>query len=149
MKSSIYFLVLLTTLFCAKSAKTAGSGVRKTYLLQYFAKVNWYDAFLNCQRNGLRLATINSADEEKTLIKIVEKAGMKNNHFWISAADLAKEGRFSWYSTGDLVTYKNFRKSQPDNYRGNEHCVQFSNIYAWNDVRCNALAYFICEKAMK
>lgn len=75
-------------------------------------------------------------------------SGLKNEHFWLSATDLGHEGRFAWYSTGELVEYSNFRASQPDNWNKKEHCIEFSYFGLWNDVSCDLLNYYVCEKLL-
>lgn len=77
-------------------------------------------------------------------MQIVSIALTKEN-FWLSGADLGHEGRFSWYSTGDLFEYRNFRTTQPDNHNKKEHCIEFSYYGAWNDVPCDSNYYYICE----
>lgn len=71
---------------------------------------------------------------------------MKGERFWTSGADLALEGQFSWYSTGKLFEYTNFRTAQPDNYENKEQCIEFSNDAKWNDNSCSTPLYFICER---
>lgn len=74
-------------------------------------------------------------------------SGLTKEKFWISGADVADEGRFSWYSSGTLFTFTDWAINQPDNKNGNEHCVELWADYnhQWNDNVCDALLHFICE----
>lgn len=94
----------------------------------------------------MRLATIYSQSEEEELKNVVERAGLQKERFWISGSDLGHEGRFSWFSTGDPLEYKNYKVAQPDNFKGLEHCLDFNFTYGWNDAVCSTKLYFICER---
>lgn len=39
-----------------------------------------------------------------------------------------------------------FRSGEPDNTNGNEQCVCVKQDGLWNDCKCSARRYFICEK---
>ncbi len=51
---------------------------------------SWYDADTHCKRYGMRLATVNDADEGAFL-----KASM-GDHSWLGGSDAAKEGTWAW-----------------------------------------------------
>ncbi|XP_072181990.1 alpha-N-acetylgalactosamine-specific lectin-like [Diadema setosum] len=69
---------------------------------------------------------------------------------WIGINDIAEEGEFVW-SDGSNASYQNWRPNQPDNYRGQEDCVQIGLAHVsrneWNDIDCNSdtIRHFICK----
>lgn len=51
-----------------------------------------------------------------------------------------------WSASNRLFTYTNFENKQPDNYKGEEHCVEVRyRGLKWNDLDCSDEHYFICR----
>lgn len=77
--------------------------------------------------------------------------------FWISATDLAEEGRYTWFSTGETVRFFRWSYDQPvrsleyivpEGYDNIEDCVQLKTQESsrnWATVNCTTPSYFICE----
>jgi Lectin C-type domain len=79
-------------------------------------------------------------------------AGNATEDFWMSGTDLGTEGHFYWASTGHpFGLFSDWMNKMPDNFRNNEHCVQFhyslrnDEGLKWNDNNCNREYKFICE----
>lgn len=102
--------------------------------------LNWFSAADTCRQMGGQLATIRSRNE---LSLIVPKLKW-NSAYWLSLNDLSKEGEFISSVSGKPAPFLNWRKGQPDNYNGKEHCVQLINHYIY-DCSCNDKRRFICE----
>lgn len=73
---------------------------------------------------------------------------MTNSNFWIAGNDLATQGRFHWFTSGEIFRYTNWAAGEPSNYNGSEHCVELHDVkqQKWNDRICTYLNYYICEK---
>lgn len=63
---------------------------------------------------------------------------------WIGLTDLEEENVFVW-TDGSHVNYTKFEKSQPDNNKGQEHCIHMKANGKWNDYPCFGTAFFICK----
>ncbi|VEN62945.1 unnamed protein product [Callosobruchus maculatus] len=98
----------------------------------------------------MKLVSIQSNEESENLI-----AGLRsfletseNVRFWTSGRKYGNNWR--WESTGLPTHYTNWAKGEPNNSGGNETCIEvFFNSAAktleWNDKKCEAANYFICE----
>ncbi|GFN96775.1 C-type lectin [Plakobranchus ocellatus] len=58
--------------------------------------------------------------------------------------DLGSEGHFYNYNDKKPAAYLKWRRHQPDNWAGKEHCVNLS-YYGLNDIDCRGTARYICE----
>ena len=54
----------------------------------------------------------------------------------IGLSDYCNEGEFTWKSDGSSLEYTNWRENEPNDYQGNEDCVQLDHNSQWNDLRC-------------
>ena len=54
---------------------------------------------------------------------------------------------FRYYSDGKPIEYEYWRKTDPNNYNNNEHCVlaQGNQELRWYDVICNIQGNIICQ----
>ena len=71
------------------------------------------------------------------------------SRFWLGASDQLAEGHWFWWD-GSRMTYKNFLPRQPDNYRGNQDCLEmWISFYIgrgyWNDYPCSVRQPFLCQ----
>lgn len=124
------------------------------YLISNFT-ANWHGATEYCFSIGMRLAIIESEEENDKVIAMAKSSkNYKADDFslWLGASDLAKEGKFRWHATGMPIRYKeSFRPGQPDDDQRQEDCLVLVNNPAkgwnwhWNDVRCDIPFYFLCE----
>ena len=55
---------------------------------------------------------------------------------------------FRWTESNQIVNYTNWSPSNPDNYEGNEGCVEVHQDGFWNDLICNTRIPYICEKKL-
>ncbi|GFO16359.1 C-type lectin 2 [Plakobranchus ocellatus] len=58
--------------------------------------------------------------------------------------DLGSEGRFYNFNDKKPAGYLRWRRRQPDNWKGNEHCVHIT-IWGLNDIGCDGIGRYICE----
>ena len=55
---------------------------------------------------------------------------------------------FIWTGSGKLLEYTNWKENEPNNYGGNEECMEVRENGEWNDVRCSMALPYICEKIL-
>ncbi len=101
---------------------------------------SWANANQTCLDNGGYLACINSQEENAFLASILTLQSA-----WIGLGDPDKDGEFTW-GCGDPLTYTNWYPGQPNNYAGNQDCVEMLNNGQWNDQYPYYLLEFIMEK---
>ncbi|XP_022109148.1 macrophage mannose receptor 1-like [Acanthaster planci] len=114
-------------------------------------KLTWNQARTFCQEqtddSQGDLASYHSSDEEQYLINSFLAQSPDNLYgYWVGLNDQANEGGFQW-SDGSPVEYENWGPGEPNNYDGNENCVEvFLNPgRGWNDIICEAQRHWICE----
>ncbi|XP_039443833.1 perlucin-like [Culex pipiens pallens] len=115
-------------------------------------QVTFFEAWHQCASIGLRLASVNSAEDDAAL-KLALRAADSNEvgPWWIAGTDLGKTGYFVWITTmkplGYRTGYSNFAPGQPDNANGVEHCVEagWRSGTTWNDRNCDAKRRYVCE----
>ncbi|XP_063417277.1 perlucin-like [Mytilus trossulus] len=103
----------------------------------------WTDAKISCEADEGMLVEVDSKCEND-FIKM--SASMPN--YWLGGTDQQKEGVWIWSHSQNVVTFSDWDKEQPDNYNGNEHCLElwhYNGLY-WNDYPCHELRRFVCEK---
>ncbi|XP_048870665.1 CD209 antigen-like protein E [Brienomyrus brachyistius] len=116
----------------------------------YFSteKKNWSDSRQACMRSGADLAIISSREEQVFLEGLY-------GQFWIGLSDIESEGSWKWVDGTTIPIEKGFWRAnppQPDNYKGNEDCVEFSAVHSvpfltWNDRPCEDNIKWVCESA--
>ena len=127
-----------------KEASREGHG----YLF-YSTRLPWTEARKVCLAQGFDLVTVDDALEDTWLKQQVPTGRTA----WIGFNDRAKEGTWSW-SDGSQVGYQNWRRYEPNNSGGNEHCA-VNNAPAtssatgggWNDIPCTEYVSYVCERA--
>ncbi|XP_070537638.1 perlucin-like protein [Ptychodera flava] len=104
----------------------------------------WHQAITQCKLHGGTLATIDDAVEDAFIGAFSYR---QKSTMWIGLNDRAIEGIWKWYS-GSKVEYFNWAARQPDNWRGNEDCVEIWDREKglWNDRKCTEKRGYICKK---
>lgn len=110
------------------------------YLL---SESTWRDAEAQAVKLGGHLATIRSKAEQDWIINTFYGwGGSTNRSLWIGLNDSQTEGRFVWTS-GEPVTYTNWRTGEPDNADGKENYAEMvidgerrgqPDFGQWNDL---------------
>ena len=90
----------------------------------------WAEAQAEAESLGGNLVTINDIIEQQW---ISQTFGTEET-FWIGLNDSDNEGEFVW-SSGEDVTYTNWRANQPDNYNNREDftLINWNGDPRWND----------------
>ncbi|XP_063417249.1 perlucin-like [Mytilus trossulus] len=103
----------------------------------------WTDAKIACEAEEGMLVEVDSKCENEFV-----KMSASESQYWLGGTDEQEEGVWIWSHSQNLITFTDWKKGQPNNLRGNEHCLSLREVsgYAWNDDRCHTLRPFICEK---
>ena len=101
---------------------------------------SWVEARSSCQVWGGDLVEITTPEENELIGAEVDGS------VWIGANDRQNEGEMVWAS-GDPVEYATWAPSQPDNFQGQENCVERrAPDGLWNDAPCEGAKGAVCER---
>ncbi|XP_061387554.1 lectin subunit alpha-like [Musca vetustissima] len=132
------------------------TNIYKTSKYKYFIeprqKFTWSQALEECKKKKMNLATIDSKERADDLKIVLNEAfGYEKKRIprlYIGANDLDEFREFVWIAKGDIFSYTNWEKGEPNNYKKlNERCVHigFHGDDKWNDINCNRKYGFICD----
>ena len=116
------------------------------YMFKFRLRLSWTQAVQRCRQYGADLISIHSTAEQKFVMDKAIKAGFSRS-LWIGLGDRNVEGGYVW-SDGSPVQYTNWYNNEPNNYYGQEDCVEAylsRNSKNWNDQTCEQLRYFGCK----
>ena len=106
--------------------------------------MTWENAKMWCEEMGRNshLVKIETKEENDFLV-----GNFSGYNSWIGANDIEKEGSFRW-TDGSPLIFTDWGQDEPNNSGGGEDCA---HIYIlknnmWNDARCTAKFFFICER---
>uniref|UniRef100_A0A3B3RBZ0 C-type lectin domain-containing protein n=1 Tax=Paramormyrops kingsleyae TaxID=1676925 RepID=A0A3B3RBZ0_9TELE len=110
----------------------------------------WSDSRQACMQIGADLAIISSREEQDFFEG-------QSGDFWIGLSDREREGTWKWVDGTTIPVEKGYWRAnpqQPDNYGGNEDCVEFNTVHSvpfqrWNDRPCDDNIKWICESVPK
>ncbi|XP_022088561.1 lymphocyte antigen 75-like [Acanthaster planci] len=104
---------------------------------------DWDEANRVCTNFGGHLASFHHPDEEAFLVKNL-KLNLKRR-FWIGLNDQRNEGGYRW-SDGTPVQYTNWAPGEPNDYGGQEECVETDlKGGKWNDLFCWYKRNYLCS----
>ncbi|KAF1382913.1 hypothetical protein PFLUV_G00148760 [Perca fluviatilis] len=133
-----------------KQKKMCPAGWRmfsSSFYLLSAEKGSWEKGRQDCRERGADLVVIESSEEQTFLSEFIKKDTL----YWIGLTDRDEEGTWKWVD-GTPLTLKNWRTEQPDNGLGDpqwgeEDCAHIGPYTAeWNDMSCEKVMYWICEK---
>lgn len=102
---------------------------------------SWASARSSCEDWGGELVEITTPEENELLTAQVEGST------WIGANDLQNEGEMVWAS-GAPVDYATWAPAQPDDFEGQEDCVERrAPDGLWNDAPCEGAKRAVCERS--
>ncbi|WKY06621.1 hypothetical protein Q1695_006644 [Nippostrongylus brasiliensis] len=125
--------------------------------LVFIEEITQPEAKRRCQEKGGQLATIHSKEENDLLYSLSKDPSVTTAtyraYIWIGLEKI--DGKFQWLD-GSPVDYTNWGPGEPNNYRGEESCTQFSQLTlsygsmdprGWNDYYCfEEIRGYACEK---
>lgn len=102
---------------------------------------SWVDARSSCLDWGGDLVEITTPEENALITAEVDGS------VWIGANDRQNEGEMVWGS-GAPVEYATWAPAQPDNFQGQENCVESrAPDGLWNDAPCGGAKGAVCERS--
>ncbi|XP_051256194.1 ladderlectin isoform X2 [Dicentrarchus labrax] len=113
----------------------------------YPRPTTWAKAEKNCQSLGANLASVQNIQEYHEIQRLITAASYQSKEAWLGGSDAQEERLWLW-SDGSPFSYLNWCNGQPDNYRGQQHCLQmnFGADKCWDDVGCGVPRPFVCAK---
>ncbi|XP_071949944.1 asialoglycoprotein receptor 2-like [Antedon mediterranea] len=111
---------------------------------KYFAKsLTWEQAQSHCNALNSDLVVINNKQENSFVRKLIVAKSA-----WIGMKKLSKDSYFSWVGVpNSCSSYEYFQSGQPNNYGGNQNCVEMlKSSSCWTDRECSTRLCHVCEK---
>ncbi|XP_030608957.1 type-2 ice-structuring protein-like [Archocentrus centrarchus] len=110
--------------------------------------MTWDKAEKNCVSLGGHLASVHNAMEYCRLQRLILSATHEEKT-WIGGSDVKKENYWFW-SDGTTFHFNNWCPGEPDNYRGQQHCLQmnYGDSKCWDDLSCYDELPSVCAKNM-
>uniref|UniRef100_A0A3Q3LR21 Ladderlectin-like n=1 Tax=Mastacembelus armatus TaxID=205130 RepID=A0A3Q3LR21_9TELE len=107
--------------------------------------MTWPDAEKNCQSLGGNLASVHHDIDYQVVQNVI---------YIVKGTGPAWIGGTNWrWTDGTPFNFSNWGIGQPDNYQGNENCLQISTEGKspkcrrfWDDLNCQTPLPFVCAK---
>ena len=100
---------------------------------------SWNSAKSACEAMRSTLAMVKSQAEQQAVASIISQKT------WIGLQRDSKDNSPWLWVDGSTATYFNWDNGKPDNAGGKEFCVQMVVSRKWNDRKCTADHYYLCE----
>lgn len=98
-----------------------------------------------CYVRGSQLLELQNYKQELWLDLFLRLKGM-NSGVWLGFTDIQKKGNWVALSNRKKITYTNWRKGEPNNANGKQHCVVYAtDIPGWVDHVCKVKLQFVCK----
>ncbi|XP_033729090.1 perlucin-like [Pecten maximus] len=154
-----YGIVLVLLYTTNVSGDTCPNGWTRHDISCYFfvdIPETWQDASAHCEALNSQLAAIETEREDVFirgyLLHLHAHDSTASVRYWLDGTDIATETEWTWgYSEEPITGYTNWCPHQPDNYNSNEDCLRLAKFcgFGWDDGKCEAQHYFICERQDK
>ncbi|KAM6894664.1 C-type isolectin Sp-CL4-like [Lycodopsis pacificus] len=121
---------------------------RDSVCMRYFETPKTFrEAQAHCHSLHSDLVSIHN-DQDMLNVKYMSyyfTSGFERRAFWIGGK---RSGAGFIYTDGTKFNYNKWLPNQPDNYRGNEACVESNALKwgMWNDAPCSLKKDFVCAK---
>ncbi|XP_042561955.1 ladderlectin-like [Clupea harengus] len=136
------FLLLSALLICCGAEDTVGSEQEAevhcphtcpqfwtrngTRCFKFVSKArSWAESELHCLAIGGNLASVHSIDEYSFIQELILGHTEGTPRTWIGGCDAAQEGLWFW-SDGSRFDFTTWAPGQPNNFGGQEHCVEMN-----------------------
>ncbi|XP_015257803.1 PREDICTED: ladderlectin-like [Cyprinodon variegatus] len=101
----------------------------------------------HCMSMGGHLASVHNLREYHQIQHVIRTASYGSNPAWIGGSNAQKTSIWLW-SDGSQFHYTNWCPGEPNNCRGNQHCLQmnYSASKCWDDLGCWLRLPSVCAK---
>ncbi|XP_061192814.1 perlucin-like protein [Saccostrea echinata] len=104
------------------------------------------DAMVTCHGLGANMLELQNAEEEIWIDLQCRIRGYRYG-VWLGVSDHQYEGKFISISNARSLSYSNWMKGEPNNFRGKEDCTLYWFLHrGWNDTACNGKINYVCKK---
>lgn len=107
--------------------------------------VGWHEAARACDAMNMRLASIDSAREDRWL-QFETWWIADGPRWWIGLNDLVSEGQPTW-TDGAAPAYEAWGFGQPNDWQGGDCVTLWRSGAGWYDAACDERKGFVCEAA--
>ena len=135
---------------CFRSCPNGWEEVDNACFLWPDVAKSWANAEKYCNDENSHLASV-SNQETHDYIRSRVRTTDSTTFFWIGGTDKDQEGHWTWRdgSTWNFSQWSTQPVIQPDNYGGNEDCLQIyheNTEEGWNDYVCEKKIKFVCSQ---
>lgn len=102
----------------------------------------WDEAQDYCRQNHIDLATVQSDEEWSQLNTLRAELQF---YTWIGLYDDVNSWRWSFQN--ERITFTKWDKQQPNNFGGNQNCVELRSSGYWHDIGCSVKCVIICQSS--
>ena len=104
------------------------------YICLQTSQTSWQSSQDAATANGANLVSIRCPEQNDRLTDLTSDPA------WIGISDSASEGDYVFADGGGSVTYTNWGNNEPNNFGGNEDCVDtnLNSVGFWNDSNCSS-----------
>ncbi|XP_026016779.1 galactose-specific lectin nattectin-like isoform X1 [Astatotilapia calliptera] len=109
-------------------------------------QMTWAEAEKNCQAMKAHLASVNNAEDNENIQKLIRAASLYSRRTWIGGTDCQMNDLWLW-SDGSHFLFSAWKPGQPDNWGSNESCIEINHGGEggkWNDVQCSTQRPSMC-----
>jgi hypothetical protein len=99
---------------------------------------DWLSAEMDCEHDGRAHLAVLDNDGERDAVR-----GQIGGDPWVGVTDRVSEGTYFKVTTG-VATYLPWDPGEPNNYGGNEDCLELKGG-GFNDETCDEANTYICE----
>ncbi|KAI1887847.1 hypothetical protein AGOR_G00194720 [Albula goreensis] len=117
-----------------------------SYCVKHFkGRVNFGTAESNCARQapGGHLVSLHSQKENRAVLSIIMKYGARSPGTWLGGLQIPSTKTYIW-TDGSPWNYKVWAPGEPNEAKGQEHCLEMNECGKWNDLYCWKKREYIC-----
>ncbi|XP_038164187.1 ladderlectin-like [Cyprinodon tularosa] len=109
--------------------------------------LDWASAEKHCMSMGGHLASVHNLREYHQIQNVIRTATYGSGRTWVGGTNAQKSSIWFW-SDGSQFDYTNWCPRQPDNWRGNQHCLEmnYSASKCLDDLGCGYHLPSVCAK---
>ncbi|KAL7375381.1 hypothetical protein ABVT39_016378 [Epinephelus coioides] len=110
-------------------------------------EMTWASAERHCQSLDGNLASVHNIQQYSDIQTVIFETAHRPSPAWIGGSDAEEENQWFW-SDGTPFRYHHWCHGEPDNNKGNQHCMQmnYSGGKCWDDIRCSHQLPSVCAR---